>query len=365
MRRALPVAVLAASLLAQQPDPAIFKANSKLVLVPFTVARGKFLAADIQPSDVILRENGHPREFTVFQGPNTANVVPLELILLFDSTSYSASRALALHSFWDAKAAYEFLKDEDEPAIHSILEKNGIDIRVSVYHYADRQLERLSQATRDPKELLSAFRRLLDPIPAGQGRLTLLPGGFDLAAPTKGLTVYTSAWLWESIVASLKDATDSPEASARRIMFVFSEGYSATTVPHRDVAEAAVALGVPIYPVLLNRSKYVEHPFGVTNVQGPYSAEAPSSTTGPPRYVFAPPAASLGDMTDGRVYFPAHLDRKEFVGILQGARDAELAKYVVGFVPDPSQPTRKRRLEVQLKSKSAGKVVGGYREIHY
>lgn len=65
--------LLAAALLAQEPGAPVsdakFDSNIKLVLVPFNVQRGKFFAADLQPSDFILREDGHPREFTVFEGP--------------------------------------------------------------------------------------------------------------------------------------------------------------------------------------------------------------------------------------------------------------------------------------------------------
>lgn len=47
--------------------------------------------------------------------------------------------------------------------------KNGMDIRVAVYHYAGRQMERLCDATSNP-------HALLDPIPPGKGELALLPG---------------------------------------------------------------------------------------------------------------------------------------------------------------------------------------------
>jgi hypothetical protein len=59
------------------------------------------------------------------------------------------------------KTAYEFLNNRDEPATKAILEKNGIDIRVSVYHYANRQLERLCNATSNPTGILQAH-----PLPA-------------------------------------------------------------------------------------------------------------------------------------------------------------------------------------------------------
>jgi hypothetical protein len=85
-------AFIAAALLAQEPAAPTFDSNTKLVLVPFHVERGKYFAADMQSSDFILREDGHPRPFMVFEGPNTEYPLPLELILLFDATpkSYGA-----------------------------------------------------------------------------------------------------------------------------------------------------------------------------------------------------------------------------------------------------------------------------------
>jgi hypothetical protein len=370
--RALPAIILAAALLAQQPETSTFQTTAKFVLIPFTVARGKYLAADLQPSDVILREDGHPRNFTIFQGPNTPNPLPLEIILLFDSTKNPPSTPQRrVSSHWDAKAAYEFLNNWDEPATKAIMEKNGMDIRISVYHYADRQLERLCNATRDPAEVLQAFHRLLDPIPTGEGTLTLLPGSKDFAQ--NRFVAYSAAWLSESIVASLKDAslndaTAASPAPARRVLIVFSEGYSGTSSPRQNVADAAVALGVPVYPVILDRDKYVEHPVSCGSQSTAGSLTVPDDGSGAPcagKYVTMPPATPLGDMTGGGVYFPANLNRKTMDDILQGVRDAELAEYVVGFVPEPSQAQRKRKLEVVLKSQSLGKVVGGRRDVVY
>jgi hypothetical protein len=57
--------LVAAALFAQEPGGQTFTSNAKLVLIPFNVQRGKYFAADLQPSDVILREDGHPRQFVV------------------------------------------------------------------------------------------------------------------------------------------------------------------------------------------------------------------------------------------------------------------------------------------------------------
>ncbi len=215
--------LLATALLAQDPAVPTFDSNPKLVLVPFKVERGKYYAADLQPSDFVLREDGHPRPFTVFEGPNTANPLPLELILLFDtSPRVVVSKDGFPTPVWglDPRVDYEFLDNWDESMTRDVLQKNGMDIRIAVYHYALGQLERLCAATSDPREIVHAFHALLDPIPQGKGDLTLLPGN----QPYKPLFGQSnSGWLSESIVGSLKDAVASP-APARRLLIVFTNG---------------------------------------------------------------------------------------------------------------------------------------------
>ncbi len=199
--------LFAAALLAQEPGAPTFHSNAKLVLVPFHVQRGKYFAADLQPSDFILREDGHPRDFTVFEGPNTAHPLPLELILLFDTTPKDPAKenftqASAMGLELDPKADYEFLGNWDESITREVLQKNGMDIRIAVYHFAGHQLERLCAASSDPREIVHAFHSLLDPIPQGKGELTLLPGDYvnkPLFGPSK------DGWLNESIVGTLNE----------------------------------------------------------------------------------------------------------------------------------------------------------------
>src|ERR1039458_9835958 len=69
------------------PEPsAVFQAGTELVLVPFTVGQGLYFATNVKPDDVVLLQDGKPREFTVFDGPGTGRRPPLELALLFDTT---------------------------------------------------------------------------------------------------------------------------------------------------------------------------------------------------------------------------------------------------------------------------------------
>ena len=295
------------------------------MLVPFHVERGKYFAADLQASDFILREDGHPRPFTTFEGPHTEHPLPLELILLFDTTP-KAPHELRMFP-WDPARDYEFLDNWDESITREVLQTDGMDIRIAVYHYSLHQLERLCAATSDPREIVHAFHALLDPIPPGKGELTLLPGN-RINKPLFGPP--TSGWLIESIAGTLKDAGDSSLVPARRLLIVFSAGGSGTysfSDPYGGIVNPALAMNIPINPVFMNVYKQS----GAISPRG--SGEWYSG--------LLPWWNKAGDMTGGRSFVPHDLDRETMAGILGLVRDTALSQYLVGFSPESAARSRK------------------------
>ncbi len=365
--------LLAAALIAQEPGTPTFDSTAKLVLVPFHVERGKYYAADLQPSDFILHEDGHPREFTIFEGPNTSHPLPLELILLFDTTPKVAHQdgPAVFDMKLDPKADYEFLGGWDESAIREVLHKNGMDILLAVYHYAGGQLERLCAPSSDSREITGAFQRLLDPIPPGKGELGLLPGDYVpkyLGVPSK------NGWMAESIVAALKDAAESP-APARRLLMVFTVGSRGTmskSASDSSIVDPALAASVPLYPVILAMERQERHLSGtgpgVTGLEiaeKPASPDAASSKAGLDSTWykgFIPSIAKVGELTGGEAFIPRHLNREALANILGLVRDTALSQYVVGFSPDTAAKPKKHSLTVKLSSKSKGKLVGGEKD---
>lgn len=359
--------LLAAALLAQEPGAPAFDANTKLVRLPFNVEQGGYFVSDLQPADFILREDGHPRDFTVFEGPETANRPPLELILLFDTTVIPHPERVSGN--WNPGSDYEFLSNWDEAVTREVLQRNGMDIRLAVYHFAGNQLERLCGATSDPQEIANAFHALLAPIPPGKGELTLLPG-YKVSKPMLGPPVL--GWLSESVVATLKDAAASAVA-ARRMLVVFTNGGDGTTSlksTYSSIVDPSLALNIPINPVVLDFSSSQGLP-AVGAVQGTPAAEGvvkgPSDKLGYIRST-APYRnlnwfTSMGEQTGGSAFIPPHLDRDALSGILGLVRDTLQSQYVVGFVPDAAAKSapksKKHSLAVALTSKSKGKIVGG------
>lgn len=142
----------------QDSSSAAFQSQAKLVLIPFSVARDKLFVAGLRSSDVKLFEDGFSRSFTVFEGPATRRRLPLELLLLFDTTTPFRPQR---RTRWNREATYKFTAHWDDATSRSILERAGSDVRVSVYHFDQNRLESLCRSTNDPQELTAAFRRLL------------------------------------------------------------------------------------------------------------------------------------------------------------------------------------------------------------
>ncbi len=317
----------------QDSSSAVFQSQAKLVLVPFSVARGKSFVAGLRSSDVRLFEDGFARSFTVFEDPATERRLPLELLLLFDTTTPSKSQR---PTRWNREATYKFTAHWDDAASRAILEQVGADVRISVYHFDQNQMERLCPFTNDPEELATAFRRLLLPISGSSTIPLVLPPGFHLR-PNDAIS-FSPGWLNEAAIATMKDSVTSPE-NAMRMLVVFSEGKGGTDTPPESVAYQATVLGIPIFDAVLDYAKPEVDPL-------------------------MDYFENLAESTGGRLFFPSHLDAKVIGGILEFVGSQGLPKYVVGFVPKSAKP-KIHSLEIRLKSESNGRVIGGKRKAAY
>ena len=128
--------------------------------------------------------------------------------------------------------------------------------------------------------------------------------------------------------------------------------------PWRMVASDALAAGIEIDPVIVDTRRGTS-----TNPM----AGLPGSSVNAPagRYPFAPLAIgrrSGRNVTGGEVSSLIPVTRDALTGVLQRIRNRALTKYLVGFIPDAAAKPGKHNLEIRLKSKDAGKIVGGERE---
>jgi VWFA-related protein len=338
--------------LPQEPAPVTFQSQTRLVLLSFHATHGKNYITDLKPADVVLLEDGKPREFTIFDSPATHGRMPLELVLLFDANP-------KIEYFWDPAAVFRFIPQWDEGMSRAILAKENADIRISVYHCADRELYRLSNATTDARQLLGAFRRILiaDSAPESYGTeipLTL-PDSRDRVDPGKFTNDYVTSpfvsaaargWPMEAAIGALNDVAAASD-KVSRVLVMFSEGIGATTTIPEDAGNHALDMGIPIYPIVTNYQNHIQRNY--------------------PRNLFRMHQfAALGKMTGGRAVEYRDIDAAALRKILDSVISDGLSQYVVGFAPQSAGAVaRRHKLEIKLVSKSGRALEGGMRRATY
>ena len=333
----------------------VFQSQSRLVLLPFRVVQHKSFVTNLRQSDVVLLEDGKPRAFTIFDTPTSQARLPVELVLLFDTTP-------KIPILWDPSDVFRFVSQWDDGLSGEILQKareQQAEVRISVYQSFGETLYRMSPATVDAHAVTNALRSVLLPIPSPPA-----PGAMiELKLPARrdrvGLGPFTEdyptsyfigaegrGWTMEAAIGLLNEVSAAQDRVAR-VLVMFSEGIGATTTVPDDIGNQALDLGIPIYPVATNYRN---------NISGDY-----------PRNLFRMRQfKALGKMTGGRAAEYSSINARTLRAILGGVISDSLAQYVVGFVPDAEEHNaRRHQLEIRLASKSAGTVEGGKRRAFY
>jgi VWFA-related protein len=326
---ARPVAAQAPAQRPEQQAP-VFRTDSTLALVRFHVVRKHSYVDDLKPKDVILLEDGSPREFSVFEGGRLASrTIPIEIVLLFD-TSGSVTGAGLL----------------DPLAYQATLLDNLENVRLAVYAF-NSTLTRHCGPTRDPAELAAALRRVRDsPSGAAGPQVKSIP--LQLPPGRKGAP---ATWLFEAIMAAAKDSA-AEAGQATRMLVVFSDGFPTTNTRPEEAVSVLSELGIPVYPVVLGHADLAARRAG-QQLGWPQMAE-----------MFMADFASLAELTGGRSFDPPVIDVAVVREILAAMAGQVLCEYVVGFQPgeSPAAP-RPHRLQVKLRSKDLGTVRGGFRTV--
>jgi hypothetical protein len=339
---------------AQQPagGPVAFQTQARLVMLPFHAARGDTNLADLSKSDVVLLEDGRPREFSIFDVPSGTDRMPVELVLLFDANPQAGE-------LWNPADVYEFVKQWNDSMSAALLQSGGADVRVSVYRCAGQKLYRSTPATSDRATLTEALRGVLTPLPSkpepgSVTELTLPPkrGKVDLKSSyTDNYVTSNFAWAenrgWALEAAiGLMDAMSAPGDRVSRVLVIFGEGIGATTTIPEDVGEHALDLGIPIYPVAINYEGLITQ-FYPRNQFRMRQFEA------------------LGKMTGGRAVEYETIDATLLQKILNEVKGHVLEQYVVGFAPDSHAAPSQHTLEVRAAAPASATIEGGKRRAVY
>lgn len=303
------------------PGAATFRAESNLALVRFQVSpqKGK-LISDLRAEDIEILEDGVPRKTALFEGgrfyPRT---VPLEITLLFDcSGSVQQAGTLDPHVF------------------HQSLLDEYVNARIAIYAFADR-LTRLTTPTRDGAALMKAMNGV-----------SIIPSG---GTP-----------LFGSIAETARDVAASG-GNAVRMLVIFSDGESTARgddIRDEEAIQAALDRGIALYPVTLSNSLAGAAP--VRSTAPPDPAGAVYSNWPMRRAASINKFEQLAAATGG-MKFEAISNADVLPAILKKMARHIQYDYVAGFYPPSSGGTARHKVEVVLRAKDRGRILGGTRTV--
>jgi VWFA-related protein len=284
-----------------------FRADTDLALVRFQfVPRTNQPATDLRPEDIEIKEDGVSQKIAVFEGGRFyPRRVPLEITLLFDcSGSIRSAGALEPHVF------------------ETTLLNEYQNVTIAVYAFSD-SLVRITTPTRYG--------------PALENAMNAVP---RVAAGNTPLFAY---------IAETARQAAANGGNAVRMMVIFSDGQADYDDLDRyeDAIGAAQALGIALYPVLLQSPNA-----NLDGIQGNL-----------PTYVWESMEKyqNLARRTGGKS-FTAAATQNALPAILSAIAQHIRYDYVAGFYPSVSGATRKRRsVEVSMRSKNRGQITGGKR----
>jgi VWFA-related protein len=351
------VATCTAQQVTQAPKPSeespTFQTQSRLVLLPFHATRGKQIVTDLDRSDIALLEDGKPREFTIFDTPSSEDRLPLEIVLLFDTNP-------KINYLWDPIDVFRFVPQWDETMSRKMLLEERYELRFSVYRCTGKALYRLAPATADSAVLTDALRGILTRQPARPEpgtaialslppqRKNVNPGRYTDDFPTSPfISAEQRGWPMEAAIAALDDVSARQDKVAR-VLIMFSEGIGATTTIPEDVANHALDLGIPVYPIATNFQNHVQQDY-------------------PRNFFRMHQFEAVGKMTGGRSEELTFVDAAILQRIVESVKRDGLAQYVVGFSPEATGGSPKQHnLEVHLNlTNGGGAVEGGKRRAVY
>jgi VWFA-related protein len=293
------------------PSSTTFRVDTNLALVRFQVIpqKGQFVT-DLRPEDIEIREDGIPQKIALFEGgrfyPRT---VPLEIALLFDCSG-SVQNAGTL----DPQVFDESLLKEYE------------NVAIAIYAFSDHLL-RLTGPTRDGPRLMKAVAAV-GAVPSGDTPL------------------------FGAIAETARDAA-SLGGNATRMMAIFSDGESTRQGDLARSAEAiqtAQELGMALCPVMLAQPPGLQASSGPNAEWEVYRMQSIGSFM------------SLARATGGQA-FDSVATRDVLPTILKSLAQRVRYDYVAGFYPSSSGVRKRHKIEVVLRSKSRGEIVGGNRAL--
>lgn len=308
-------------------------------LVRFHVVRSNSYVGGLTRDDVQLLDNGVERSFELFEGGCGApRTLPVEMALLFDTSLVTSSTV--------APGLLDWISSKDT------LLRATVDARVAVYGY-NRYLRRYIGFTDDPEQVRDALRRVLkttDDKAPGAEDIPLDPPAKKGSADSNRLN--------ESVLATARQFGPS---LATRVILVFSYGKRAANVALGDVIGPIQALGVAVFPVVIDHRGLVGQSRQASAAPGAYRRPSIDSAEADIQAFL-----KFGELTGGRSFDPPQLNLESIRATLGLVNDTVRCGYVIGFASGrPDGAPRRHDLEVKVRAKDTGRVLGGKRTMRY
>jgi VWFA-related protein len=324
--RQLVFLLCAVAAIAQAPPAAAPPATANPLMVRFQFQPKKGPpATDLVPADIEIREDGKPQPVVLFEGGRTRSL-PVHVNLLFDCDR-TALAGIPL----------------DPELFQESLLKAHENVAVGIYGFRGAPV-RLTAPTRDPARLKKALDAAVFPHAAttflfDHIRMVVL----DTAANGPAIRMLV-------ILSRAQPGTAGGTESSEKDLF-------APTV------RTAQGAGVAVYPVLLRL------PFGIqaSDSNTAISASARGGSSRNTMTLASPDQSmlrSVGDFNNlgsatGGESFEALSNTNFLPEILKSISKAIQDDYVAGFNPFSTGGTKRHKVEVVLRDKNRGRIVGG------
>ncbi len=296
-------------------------ANPLIVRFQFEPKKGQ-PATGLAPADIEIREDGVPQPAVLFEG-GRARTLPVHVFLVFDCE----------------RSALAGVPLEPELLQENLLNAHQ-NVAIGIYGFSGTPV-RLTAPTRDPARLKKALDAAVFP-----------------HSPT--------TFLFDHIQTLLLDAAGT--GPAIRMLVVFSRAQpglgGGPRSSERDLFNPTVRIaqesGVSVYPVLLRS------PFGSqasdSNTTTSASARGPNTMTeySPDQSILRSVGdfKNLGSATGGRS--SEALSNTNFLPeVLKSISKRIEDDYVVGFNPTSTGGGKRHKVQVVLRNKNRGKIIGG------
>jgi VWFA-related protein len=328
LMRKLAFFLCAVTAIAQAPPAATPPAAPSPLIVRFQFEPKKGQpATDLTPADIEIREDGAPQQAVLFEGGRSRpRTLPVHVDLFFDCDRLALSGTPLVPGLLQ-----ENLLNANENALISIYGFNGGAVR-------------LSAPTRDPARLKKALDSPMSGHPVGTLFLDHIKAvAVDSAATGPAIRMLV-------ILSSAQPDSVSTSQTSKRELF-------------DSTVRTALGSGVTLYPVVLKL------PFGSQASDSSSSSKsggrATSSAPSPAADASGQDALrsigdfqNLGSATGGESY-EALSGTDLLPKVLKSISKAIQDDYVAGFNPPSTGGGKRHKIEVVLRDKNRGKIVGG------